>query len=139
MKSILANTKSWKQVSILCVVVCACVSATFLCSAQRSTAKTVPRAPAASSAGARLFDTPQQAADALVNAAEKFDVAALTEIFGPDGDDVVFSGEFAQDRKRAADFAAEAREKTKVSVDQKSGNRAFVLVGNETGLSPYRW
>ena len=99
----------------------------------------VPRTPAASSAGAKLFDTPQQAADALVNAAEKFDVAALTEIFGPDGDDVVFSGEFAQDRKRAADFAAEAREKTKVSVDPKSGNRAFVLVGNETGPSPYRW
>ena len=55
----------------------------------------------------------------------------LTEIFGPDGDDVVFSGEFAQDRKRASDFAAEAREKTKVSVDPKIGNRAFVLVGNE--------
>ena len=127
MKSILANTKSWKQVSILCVVACACVPASFLFSAQRSTAK---RTPAASSAGARLFDTPQQAADALVNAAEKFDVAALTEIFGPDGDDVVFSGEFAQDRKRAADFAAEAREKTKVAI-RKSGARAFVLVGNE--------
>jgi hypothetical protein len=49
----------------------------------------------------------------------------------PDGDEVVFTGEFAQDRKRAADFAAEAREKTKVSVDRKSGTRAFVLVGNE--------
>ena len=47
-----------------------------------------------------------------------------------DGDDVVFSGEFAQDRKRAADFAAEAREKTRVAV-RKSGTRAFVLVGNE--------
>jgi hypothetical protein len=131
MKSILSSTKSSRQVSILCAVACACVSATVLASAERSTARTVPRTPAASSAGAKLFDTPQQAANALVNAAEKFDVAALTEIFGPDGDDVVFSGEFAQDRKRAADFAAEAREKTKVSVDPKSGNRAFVLVGNE--------
>jgi hypothetical protein len=131
MKSILANTKSWRQVSIFCAAACACLSATVLFSAQRSTARTVPRTPATSSAGAKLFDTPQQAADALVNAAEKFDVAALTEIFGPDGDDVVFSGEFAQDRKRAADFAAEAREKTKVSVDPRSGNRAFVLVGNE--------
>ncbi len=132
MKSILANTKSWRQVSILCAAACVCVSATFL--ALRSAIRRRERfrgLRAASSAGAKLFDTPQQAADALVNAAEKFDVAALTEIFGPDGDDVVFSGEFAQDRKRAADFAAEAREKTKVSVDQKSGNRAFVLVGNE--------
>ena len=64
----------------------------------------------------------------MVNAADKFDVAALTEIFGPDGDDVVFSGEFAQDRKRAADFAAEAREKAKVAV-RKSGTRAFVPRG----------
>jgi hypothetical protein len=89
------------------------------------------RTPATSSAGARLFGTPQQAADALVKAADSFDIAALKEIFGPDGDDVVFTGEFAQDRKRAADFAAQAREKTKVSVDRKSGNRAFVLVGTE--------
>ncbi len=36
-----------------------------------------------------------------------------------------------QDRKRASDFAAEAREKKSVSVDSKKGNRAFLLVGNE--------
>jgi hypothetical protein len=131
MKSILANTKSRRQVSILCAVACACISATVLFSSQRSTARTVPRTPAATVTGAKLFDTPQQAADALVNAAAEFDVTTLTEIFGPGGEDVVFSGEFAQDRKRAADFAAQAREKTKVSVDRKSGNRAFVLVGNE--------
>jgi Protein of unknown function (DUF2950) len=128
MKSILANTKSWKQISILCAVACACMSATFLSSAQRSTAGSVR--PSTSSAGAKLFDTPQQAAKALVNAAENCNVAALTEIFGPDGDEVVFTGEFAQDRKRAADFAAEAREKTNVAV-RKSGTRAFVLVGKE--------
>jgi len=102
---------------------------TVLASAQRSTAKTVPAA--SLSAAAKLFDTPQQAADALVNAAETFNLTALAEIFGPDGDDVVFSGEFAQDRKRAADFAAEARQKITVSVNRKSGNRAFVLVGHE--------
>ncbi|MGA7238731.1 MAG: DUF2950 domain-containing protein [Bryobacteraceae bacterium] len=107
------------------------MSAAVLSSAQQPAAKMVPRTPAVSSAGARLFDTPQQAADALVNSAEKFDVPALTEIFGPAGDDVVFTGEFGRDRKRAADFAAEAREKTKVSVDPKNRNRAFVLVGNE--------
>jgi hypothetical protein len=105
------------------------VSALF--AAQQSNAKTVSPAGAASTTEARLFDTPQQAADALVDAAEKFDVAALTQIFAPDGDDVVFSGEFAQDRKHATDFAAQAREKKSVSVDPKSGNRAFLLVGNE--------
>jgi hypothetical protein len=103
----------------------------MLFSAQRSATRTVPRTPSASSDGTRLFDTPQQAADALVKAADKFDVAALTEIFGADGDDVVFTGEFAQDRKRAADFAAEAREKTRISMDPKTKSRAFVLVGKE--------
>jgi len=131
MRSILTNTKSWRQVSVSCAVACACVSATVVFSAQRPTARPVPQTPAAPAAGAKLFDTPQQAADALVSAAAKFDVPTLTEIFGPDGDDIVFSGEFAQDRKRATDFTAQAREKTKVSVDRKSGNRAFVLVGNE--------
>lgn len=67
----------------------------------------------------------------LIDAADKFDVVALGQIFGPDGDDIVFSGEFPQDRKHAADFVAQAREKKSVSVDPKSGNRAFLLVGNE--------
>jgi hypothetical protein len=99
--------------------------------AQQTVTNTVPTAATASSAATRMFDTPQQAADALVDAAGNFDVAALTSIFGPDGNDIVFSGEFAQDRKHAADFAAQAREKKNVSVDPKSGNRAFLLVGNE--------
>jgi hypothetical protein len=80
---------------------------------------------------AKTFDTPQQAADVLIAAAEKFDVGVLEQIFGPDGDDIVLSGEYPQDRQRAADFVAEAREKKSVSVDSKTGNRAFLLVGNE--------
>jgi hypothetical protein len=81
--------------------------------------------------GPKRFDTPQQAADALVEAAEKFDVRALEDIFGSDGDDIVLFGEYAQDRQRASDFAAQAHEKKSVSVDPAKGNRAFVLVGNE--------
>jgi hypothetical protein len=81
--------------------------------------------------GVRTFDTPQEAAARLIEAAEKFDVTALTQIFGRDVEDVIFSGEFAQDRKHAADFVAEAHEKNSISVDPKSGTRAFLLVGNE--------
>ena len=83
------------------------------------------------STGAKIFDTPQQAADALVDAAQRFDLAALAQIFGPEGNDVVFSGEFPQDRQNIANFAAQAREKKSVSVDPKDGKRAFVLVGDE--------
>ncbi len=83
------------------------------------------------STDARKFDTPQQAADVLIDAAEKFDGVALAQIFGPGGEDIVFSGEYAQDRQHAANFVAEAHEKKSVSIDPKNGNRAFLLVGNE--------
>jgi hypothetical protein len=95
---------------------------------QQSAAKT---AEASVRAGAKTFDTPQRAADALVDAAEKFDERALQDIFGPGSEDIFLSGEYPQDRKRASDFAVEAREKKSVSVDPKTGNRAFLLVGNE--------
>jgi hypothetical protein len=92
----------------------------------------VHKSPAfAPAADIQTFDTPQQAAKALIEAANKFDVVKLTEIFGPDGDNIVFSGEFAQDRLHAANFAAEAQEKESVSLDPKTGTRAFLLVGNE--------
>lgn len=105
------------------------LAASIVLVAQQPAAKTTTSS--ASLASTTAFDTPQQAADALVDAADKFDVVALSHMFGPGGDSVVFSGEFAQDRKHAADFAAEAHEKKSVSVDPKSGNRAFLLVGTE--------
>jgi hypothetical protein len=118
---------------LLCVLaaVTTVISVSILSATQPSGPKNVAAAGNAAVAGPRSFDTPQQAADGLVQAAEKFDVVALAQIFGPDGEDIVFSGEFAQDRKHATDFAAEAREKERVSVDPKSRNRAFILVGDE--------
>ncbi|HTS57260.1 MAG TPA: DUF2950 domain-containing protein [Terriglobales bacterium] len=107
-----------------------CLGATALSAEQQSAAANAPAPTPVSTAGAKAFDSPQQAADALVNAAEKFDEIALIQIFGPDGDDVVLTGEYAQDRRHATDFAAEAREKKSISQD-KSGTRAFLLVGNE--------
>jgi Protein of unknown function (DUF2950) len=88
-------------------------------------------ASAGTSAGARTFGSPQQAAEALVAAAELFDTGRLVELFGPSGKDIALTGEDAQDRQRAVDFAAMAREKMSVSIDPKSRNRAFLIVGNE--------
>jgi len=107
-----------------------CLCASFLSVAQQSPTKKAPTV-VAGSAGARSFDSPQQAADVLIEAAEKFDQVALIQILGPGGQDIVFSGEYAQDRQHAANFVAEAHEKKSVSVDPKSGNRAYLLVGNE--------
>ena len=131
MKSTCPNGKFSGLLWIVGAVAWACLCLSAKSIAQPSEAKKTAAAAAATTASARRFDTPRQAAEALIDAAEKFDVAELAYIFGPDGEDVVFSGEFAQDRKHAADFAAEAHEKKNVSVDPKSGNRAFVLVGNE--------
>lgn len=125
-----ANTNFSGRVFILCTIACAFLLSTSF-AAQQSNTKAVSPGSAAAPPGARLFDTPQQAADVLVAAAEKFDEGALMQIFGPGGDGVVFSGEFAQDRKHAADFAAEAREKKSISVDPRTGKRAFLLVGND--------
>jgi len=129
MKSIFANRIHSKFLRVVGAAACALllVPAVPLV-AQQSASKS---APASVGVNAKTFDTPQQAADALVDAAQKFDVGVLEEIFGPDGDDIVLSGEYPQDRQRASDFAAEAREKKSISADPKTGNRAFLLVGNE--------
>jgi hypothetical protein len=116
---------------IMGVAACVCLSTPVLFAAQQSAATEPPAAIASTASLPKKFDTPQQAAEALVDAAQKFDELALVQIFGFDGDDVVFSGEAAQDRQRASDFVTEAREKTSVSVDSSRGNRAFLLVGNE--------
>jgi DUF2950 family protein len=79
----------------------------------------------------RTFESPQRAADALVDAAAKFDVNALEQLFGPEFKTVVLSGESAQDRQRAAEFVAKAGEKKQVSVDPKIPTRASLLVGND--------
>jgi len=77
------------------------------------------------------FATPELAADAIVDAAARFDVAAITRILGRGQEDVVFSGETARDRERAAAFAAQAHEKQQISVSPLSPGRAFLLVGKE--------
>jgi hypothetical protein len=130
MKSICAvRNSSWLR-WIIGAAVWVCLSTPVLFAAQQQ-AKEAQAATAAPASGARSFDTPQQAADALVDAAQKFDEVALIQIFGPGGKDIILSGEIAQDRQRATDFVAKAREKKSVSVEPKGGNRAFLLVGNE--------
>src|SRR6478609_10718144 len=79
----------------------------------------------------KQFDTPQQAADALVQVAANFDLTAAKEILGPDGDDIVASEDPVQDKNRAAEFAAKAKEKMSVQIDKKNPNQAVVLVGND--------
>ena len=119
------------------VVACTFLSAQVLGAYQATPGAPAPpaKSPAATAAPRAVegetFATPQQAADALIAAAGTFDEAELAKIFGPNGKKVIFTGEPAQDRERALGFAAEAKEKTKVTVDPKTGTRAFIIVGDE--------
>jgi hypothetical protein len=88
--------------------------------------------PSASSLPAqKSFSTPQQAADALIQAASNYDMPALLDIFGPDGKDFLSSSDPVRDKKYIEEFAANAREKHSVAIDPKNPARATVSVGNE--------
>src|SRR5438094_9974229 len=79
----------------------------------------------------KQFDTPKQAADALIQVAANFDVAAAKEILGPDSDNIIASEDPVQDKNRAEQFAAKAKEKTSIETDKKNPNLAILLVGND--------
>jgi hypothetical protein len=105
--------------------VCGILAAGSLALALTAAAQSAPKPPASP----RSFDTPQQAADALIAAAAVFDVAALESIFGPDGHDLVVTGDPVQDKNRAEEFAARAREEKNVTLDPANANRATLSVG----------
>jgi hypothetical protein len=88
-------------------------------------------APSAPQPAQKQFDTPKQAADALIQVATNFDVAAAKEILGPDAEDLIASEDPVQDKNRAAEFAAKAKEKNSVQIDKKDPKRAILLVGND--------
>jgi hypothetical protein len=131
MKAIFADRNLHGLLLIAGVTAFSCLCGLGLSLAQQTAANKPPTTTSAPATATKSFATPQQAADALVAAAENFDENALEQLFGPGGDDIYLTGEYPQDRRRAADFAAEAREKKTVSVDPKTGNRAFLLVGDE--------
>ena len=81
--------------------------------------------------GQKEFDTPKQAADALIQVATNLDVAAAKEILGPDGEDIISSEDPVMDKNRATAFANKAKEKTSVETDKKNPNHAILLVGND--------
>jgi len=79
----------------------------------------------------RTFTSPKAAADALVAAAEQYDVPALLEILGPGGKDMVQSGDAVLDKNLAAEFAKQAKAKLAVVPDPKNAKKATVVVGAE--------
>jgi hypothetical protein len=86
---------------------------------------------AASQPEQKEFHTPKQAADALVQVAANFDVAAAKEILGPDAEDLISSEDPVMDKNRATEFANKAKEKTSVEIDKQNPNHAILMVGKD--------
>jgi hypothetical protein len=123
MKSHLSTTNTRKVLLGLLVIVLACSSAVW---AQAQAKQLLPNAPAP--VNQKSFATPQLAADALIKAAESYDVPTLLAIFGPEGKDFVASADPVGDKNRAQEFVAKAHEKHSVSVEK---TKATLLVGKD--------
>jgi hypothetical protein len=77
------------------------------------------------------FTSAQQAVDALVMAAEKFDEKTLAAILGPHSYDIIHTGEPARDKEMATEFAAQARAKQSLTKDPHNPNRLILNVGSD--------
>ena len=73
----------------------------------------------------KAFATPEAAAEALVAAAERFDVPGLREILGSEGEDVIASEDTVLDRMNAVAWAKEAR--THLRFERDSTGRVVTL------------
>ncbi len=85
-------------------------------------------------AGERTFATPQEAAQALVDASANNDTAALLKLFGPTGRSIVVSGDDAADKAGREEFARLAREK--MTIEQPHPDRAEIVVGAQAWPFP---
>ena len=125
MRSTLVRSSRLRSLNLLCVA--AGLHALIFSAAAGAQEKPVP-APAAAQ---KTFATAREAAEALVSASESFDAPAMKAILGPDGEDLVATGEPVKDRAAATAFAAKAREKLAVDTDPKNPNRAILSVGSQ--------
>jgi hypothetical protein len=127
MRSETCKIRLRRALSLLPAVLLSCALATV----PQAQSQSNQNAPAASQPAPKAFDTPQQAAQALIQATDSFDVPALIAILGPGSEDLVSSPDPVQDKKNAAVFAAKAHEKNAVNVDPKNSTRAILSVGND--------
>lgn len=85
---------------------------------------------AAAQNAANTFATPEEAAQALIAAAKSNDTAAMLKLFGPEGKDIVQSGDAAADKAGREEFAQRAATKMKIETEPGNPNRATVVVGD---------
>ncbi len=83
----------------------------------------------AADTGQRVFKTPQDAFNALLEAAGENDTVELLAIFGPDAKDLISSGDAVADTHARERFVKAAREKVEFS--KPNDNSVLVLIGKD--------
>jgi hypothetical protein len=74
----------------------------------------------------RTFSSPAQASKALFLAAQAGDARALLKIFGPDGREIIYSGNIAEDKDRRDQFVRKYREMNRL-VEEPDGTIRLYL------------
>jgi len=90
-----------------------------------------PTLVAQNSGAQKTFATPDEAARALLAAAEADDMATLRRLFGPGGKTIIDSEDPVQDKTRRAGFVRRAKRLLSVQADSSDPMRATILVGEE--------
>ncbi len=77
------------------------------------------------------FNSPKDAADALIAAAASFDANELKAILGSGSDEILASADPVEDKNKAEAFAAKAKEKMSLGAQAGNPNAAILTVGND--------
>jgi Protein of unknown function (DUF2950) len=80
-------------------------------------------------AAQQAFKTPDEAASALVKAAKAGDMKALVAVLGPDGEDIVSSGDEVADQATREKFVAAYDAKNRINME--CDNKAVMVIGPE--------
>jgi hypothetical protein len=76
----------------------------------------------------KSFGSAEEAVQALISAGRNNDDKELSAIFGPDGKDIMFSGDKAADKQRRENFLAKYDEKNKLV---REGKSAILVIGKD--------
>ena len=136
-----SNTNRWilsrLQDRALCLGLCLAVAGAGLLAPGARAGQPAETPAATAVPQQQTFKSPEAAAEALIRAAEQYDIPAFTAILGPPAMDLVASEDPVQDKQRASDFAAEARRRLKVARDPHDSKRAVMLLGEEEWPAPF--
>jgi hypothetical protein len=89
-------------------------------------------APVIAAAEPQTFDSPQAAADAVIAALKAKDPDALLAVFGPENEDVIFSGDAAEDRDDWRRFLSSYETMHRIGTETgESGESATLYVGRD--------